>query len=94
MSDPVAPLLAEVKAGRLDGQAVNAVLEAAGRLHRRAAPQVHDALGQGGRTSRATGALGDQDAGAGFGGTEGGRGPRGAETDDDDVSRVVPMCDL
>ena len=41
---------------------VAAVLEAAGRLHGRAAPQVDDALGQGGRSPGATGALGDQDA--------------------------------
>ena len=73
---------------------VEAVLEAAGRLDRRAAAEVHDALGQRGGPARASGPLGHEHLRPGLGRAEGRRRPGGTETDDDHVGRVVPVCDL
>ena len=73
---------------------VEGVLEATGRLNRRPATEVDDALGQGRSPPGTAGPLGHQDLGPGRSRAERRRRPGRAEAHDDYIDRIVPVGDL
>jgi hypothetical protein len=68
--------------------------ESSNPLHRRAAAEVDDALGQGRRAAGAARTLGHQHLGPGLGRRVGGGRPGGAEPDHQDVALGVPAAHL